>query len=174
MSDAPDGPVVLERDPIPYLGVRRTVAANDLGDLADEIPGLLRALSAAGVPPTGPPFFRYEVLDGSGRLTVTAGVPVPAETSVDGVAVDGAAAGALPGGDWAVLRHTGHPDSLAGAAARLLAWADARGLAFDVTTGADGERWAGRVEFYETDPDAEPDPARWTTQLAFLLAPGQL
>ncbi|CAN3127140.1 hypothetical protein ACNUDN_00902 [Mycobacterium sp. smrl_JER01] len=34
----------------------------------------------------------------------------------------------------------------------------------------DCEVWAGRVEIYETDPSAEPDPANRVTTLAFKLA----
>jgi hypothetical protein len=32
----------------------------------------------------------------------------------------------------------------------------------------DEERWAARLEIYETDPD--PDLSKWTTQLLFRLS----
>ena len=43
-------------------------------------------------------------------------------------------------------------------------------LTWDVTQATDGERWAARLEIYETDPAEEPDMTKWTTQLAFRLA----
>jgi len=33
-----------------------------------------------------------------------------------------------------------------------------------------GERWAARLEIYETDPAEEPDVSKWTTLLAFRLS----
>jgi hypothetical protein len=42
------------------------------------------------------------------------------------------------------------------------------------TPGAGKEEvWGGRVEFYITDPGEEPDPAKWETELAFLVADGE-
>lgn len=163
-------PQVIERQSIPFVGIRSTVAMPDLARVAEHLPGLVAAVTGRGVQPTGPPFFRYETIDMAGSLTVTVGIPVPAGTP----APEGAFADELPAGDYAVLRHTGHPDELRGATAFLLAWAEQRSLRWDVADGAEGERWAGRIEFYETDPTAQPDPMRWTTQLAFKLADGQL
>jgi effector-binding domain-containing protein len=79
-------------------------------------------------------------------------------------------AGVLPAGRYATLRHTGHPDALLGVTAALLEWAGKEGLAWDVTSTPDGDRWAARLEIYETDPAVEPDMTKWTTQLAFRLA----
>jgi hypothetical protein len=30
--------------------------------------------------------------------------------------------------------------------------------------------WDARIEFYITDPAVEPDPKKWKTELAFLVA----
>ena len=64
----------------------------------------------------------------------------------------------------------GHPDGLLGATASLLEWASQEDLTWDMTSTPDGERWAARLEIYETDPAVEPDMAKWTTQLAFRLS----
>ena len=32
------------------------------------------------------------------------------------------------------------------------------------------QAWAGRFEHYLTDPAAEPDAARWQTDVAYLIA----
>ena len=36
-----------------------------------------------------------------------------------------------------------------------------------------GDAFGSRVEFFITDPDDEPDPKKWETQVAIRLADGQ-
>lgn len=36
----------------------------------------------------------------------------------------------------------------------------------------DGEKWGARLELYETDPDAEPNPENWRTVVTYRLADG--
>ncbi len=57
-----------------------------------------------------------------------------------------------------------------GATASLLKWAEEQDLTWDVRQAPDGDRWAARLEIYETDPAEEPDMTKWETQLAFRLA----
>jgi hypothetical protein len=59
---------------------------------------------------------------------------------------------------------------VAAAATKALLDAAEQDLAWDVTPGEDGDRWACRLESYLTDPDQEPDMSKWVTQLAFKLA----
>ena len=79
-------------------------------------------------------------------------------------------AGVLPAGRYATAIHVGHPDSLVGAVAGLLEWADGQGLHWDMTDTPDGERWGSRLEIYLTDPAEQPDMSKWETQLLFRLA----
>jgi effector-binding domain-containing protein len=79
-------------------------------------------------------------------------------------------AATLPAGSYATVTYTGHPDGLVDATASLLKWAEDEHLTFDTTQSPDGDRWAARLEIYETDPREEPDMAKWVTQLAFRLA----
>lgn len=79
-------------------------------------------------------------------------------------------AGTLPAGRFAVMTHTGAPDTLMAAAGELLNWALERGLAFDVSQTDVGERWGCRLEIYLTDPAEQPDASKWQTELAFRLA----
>lgn len=65
------------------------------------------------------------------------------------------------------MTHTGHPSELEDATARLLAWAEKN----DVHWKMEGERWAGRVKCYFSDPAIEPDMSKWVTELAFLTSP---
>ncbi|MFD2797703.1 hypothetical protein ACFS27_29385 [Promicromonospora vindobonensis] len=66
--------------------------------------------------------------------------------------------------------HNGHPDELIDLTDVLLRWAAAEGLTFDRHDTDAGDAWAGRFEFFLTDPDEQPDMAQWDTELAFRLA----
>jgi hypothetical protein len=47
-------------------------------------------------------------------------------------------------------------------------WAPQQGLAWDVTSPPDGERWGCRLEIYHDEPGQ--DMSEWETELAFKLA----
>jgi effector-binding domain-containing protein len=79
-------------------------------------------------------------------------------------------AGTLPAGRFAIMTHTGSPDTLVAATAKLLDWAEARGLAWDISQTDAGEHWGCRLELYLTNPAEQPDASKWQTQLAFRLA----
>jgi hypothetical protein len=51
----------------------------------------------------------------------------------------------------------------------LLAWAEANGIVWDREQTRAGEAWGSRTVLYLTDPEAEPDPSRWETLLAFRV-----
>jgi effector-binding domain-containing protein len=79
--------------------------------------------------------------------------------------------GVLPGGRYVVLRHIGPYDGRDGlipANAALQQWAQDHGLEFDMKDTPEGSAWASRFEQYLTDPSAEPDPASWETDVAYL------
>ena len=68
----------------------------------------------------------------------------------------------LPAGQYLTALHEGGPDGLAAVTDELLAHA----VRFD----CEGDRWGARLETYFTDPAVEPDPAKWTTEVAIRLA----
>ena len=78
--------------------------------------------------------------------------------------------GTLPAGRYASTTHVGHPDGLYDATVGLLTWAGNEGLPFDKHPSADGEVWANRVEWYQTNPMKQPDMDQWVTRLTFKLA----
>ena len=158
-------PTIVARAEQPYVAVRGAVTMDTIGAIADRIPELFGWLAAHGIPPAGPPFLRYRVIDMDRRLDVEAGVPVAAAHGDDRVHVD-----VLPAGRYATVRHVGHFGKLVEATGALLAWAAGQGLAWDMTHTPDGEAWGCRLEIYVTNPVEQPDPARWETQLAFRLA----
>ena len=108
------------------------------------------AVMGQGVQITGPPFAFYPATPGA-VVQVEAGVPV--DRAVD--AVGEVVPGKLPGGRAIHTMHVGPYDTLADTYGELLAWAADEGL-----TLAEG-MW----EVYLSDPDAEPDPATWRTDV---------
>jgi effector-binding domain-containing protein len=168
-------PQVVELVAQPYAAIRARVTMQEIGTVLPELhprvftwlagreigPGWL---AGADVPPIGLPFWKYNVIDMERGMEVEVAAPVT--TSVNGG--DQVLAGVIPAGRYATLRYTGHPAGLAGATASLLEWAGRQNLAFDVKPAEGGDRWAARLEIYETDPD--PDMSKWTTQLLFRLA----
>jgi effector-binding domain-containing protein len=121
-------------------------------------------MQSQGIAPAGAPFFRYRMIDMEARLDIEVGWPTAH-------AVEGRSpiiSGALPTGRYAVYVHTGHPTELYDVTAALLDWAKANDIQWQ--TSADGKEWAGRLEFYLTDPAQEPDMRKWQTELAFLTA----
>jgi len=158
---------IVERDRQPYAAIPVTVSMDQLGSvvppLNDEVFGWL---SQRGVVPAGPPFWKYDVINMPGSLTLQVGVTIAAPASGD----DRVSVAELPSGRYLETTHHGHPDTLMQATADLLAHAEAQGLSFDSHDSPDGQRWAARLELYVTDPVEEPDLDRWETTLSFKLA----
>jgi hypothetical protein len=68
-----------------------------------------------------------------------------------------------------VLRHTGPYDGLAASNAALQRWAGEHAITFGTLDTAEGLAWRGRAEHFLTDPSQEPDPAKWETDVAYLI-----
>jgi effector-binding domain-containing protein len=159
-------PRIEERAAQPYAGIRRRVPMDGIGGAVDEaLPELFGWLAARGAPPAGPPFIRYHVIDMEGELDIE--LAVPAEVTADDGRIR---ADVLPAGRYVVLRHTGPYDGLIDSNAALLRWADEQGIALDTWDTPDGSAWRARAEHYLTNPAEEPDPAKWETDVAFLIA----
>jgi len=162
-----DQPRIETRAQQPYAGIRVAVTMAGFPAAADStFPALFGWLGASGVAPAGPPFIRYHLIDMAAELQVEFGAPVAAPIDGDGRVQPGI----VPAGDYLVLRHTGPYDQLMGANAALQEYAGRRGIRFAVSDAPAGQAWAGRFEHYLTDPAAEPDAARWQTDVAYLIA----
>lgn len=157
---------VVERPEQPFVGLTRTVTMSTISEVADELPRLLAWVGERGCRQVGPPFLRYLVIDMAGDMVIQAGVPLDEPAAVDG----DLEADVLPAGSYVTTTHTGPYEGLYDATGGLLRWAGERRLAFDKTPSGRGEAWTSRVEWYETDPAAQPDPSTWVTRLAFKLA----
>ncbi|WP_199429491.1 GyrI-like domain-containing protein [Qaidamihabitans albus] len=160
-------PTIEHRAPLRYVGVRHHVSGRAFGELNARVPELFAFLAGQGTGPEGPPFYRFEVV-GDGRHVVQAGVPVAADVPTESDLF----LGTLPEGRYATVLHRGHPDALFDVNAALLEWAGRKGLRLDRTTAADGEHWGCRLEVFRTDPQVQPDPAQWETEVAIRLSGG--
>jgi len=163
MSAAPE---IVTRAEQPYVAIRGHVSMAEVGAFAVRIPEVYAWLAARSLPPAGPPFLKFNVIDMVRQLEIDNGVPVAAPADADGEVISGV----LPAGRYATLMHVGHPSELAGATRALLDWAAGQNLTWDMSPSADGDRWGSRLEIYLTDPREEPDMSKWVTQLAFRLA----
>jgi DNA gyrase inhibitor GyrI len=76
--------------------------------------------------------------------------------------------GVLPAGRYVTLRHTGPYDGLIASNAALQQWAQQQEITFDSWDTPAGSVWRGRAEHYLTNPAAEPDPAKWEVDVAYL------
>lgn len=159
-------PAIIERTAQPYVAFRESATMQTMDAPARRFPELFGWLEDRGIPPTGAPFYKYDVIDMARELIVEVGVPVASMPDVP----DGMIAGVLPAGRYVSVTHVGHPDRLVDVVRAMLAWADERGLTWDKTDTPHGEEWGCRLEIYETNPQEEPDMNKWETVLAFRLA----
>ncbi len=158
-------PRITERPEIPYVSIAADVTMDELSSVLPPLSGEVFAwLASHGVAPAGAPFWKYDVIDMQRGLRMEVGVPV-----ADAVEGDGRVrAGILPAGRYAIVTHVGHPATLMEATARLLAWGEEHSVTWDASPTPDGDRWASRLESYQSEPDVPMDD--WVTELAFKLA----
>jgi effector-binding domain-containing protein len=160
-------PKLEDRGEQPYVAIPARATMETIGPtLAPLVPEVFGWLEQQGVDPAGPPFFRYLVIDMDGELELEVGVPVATPVAGD----DRLRAGSFPAGRYATAVHVGPYEGLADATGSLLAWADENGVAWDVQETGKREVWGARAEFYITNPEEEPNPERWETELAFRIA----
>lgn len=134
----------------PTAVVRTELPAADLPSwLAAAYHTVLEYLQHRGAHPTGPPFARFASIGDT--VAAEAGFPVPEEIDGDGYVVPST----LPGGPAAVTTHLGRYEDLERAYRAVHDWVAATGYE------PAGAQW----EVYYTDPNAEPNPARWRTDV---------
>ena len=128
-------------------------------------------LDARGVQGFGPAIIRYHTTDMEKLLEIDVAFITPTLLQGD----DKITTGTLPAGDYAVLDHYG---SYKGkgvylANVKIIEWAKANQIRWDVEQRGGEEWWAGRVEWYWNDPAKDPDPQNYRTELTFKVQPGQ-
>ncbi len=158
-------PRIEDRSERPYVGTRTVMP---MSDFERKIPAMTQEVMAdcetSGLPPAGPVFLRYHVIDMPDRMDVELGVPIPSLHPADGPVVTGT----LPGGRYAVLVYTGVANGVA-ANRPLLDWVKATGERVDSAPVPTGEAFASRLETFLTDEKAESDRDRWEIEVAMKL-----
>lgn len=154
-----------ERQEQPYAAIPIRATLSEWGSVNALVLEVHGWLAERAIPPAGPLFYRYRLIGDrtERRFDLEVGFPVAEPVEGDGRVV----AGSRPAGSYAVRVHHGHPDSIAGTHLALVEWTRERGR----PPVRDGEAWVGMFEYYRTDPEVEPDPRRWETELAYLVSP---
>ena len=159
-----DQPRIVARAAQRYVAVTEQVTLDQFPGAIDrgfaEVFGWLAAHD--DVAPAGAPLIRYVEVDMATSLLVELAVPVEGEPPPD----ERVRASVLPAGDYATLLFHGDYDGLVAANAAVQQWGEQHGVrwAMDGPTA-----WRARIEQYLTDPRVEPDPARWETEIAYLI-----
>lgn len=139
----------------PYVAVRTTVRMADIGQsmglLFEQLFGWLETNR---VTPMGPPWARYLGV-GPEEVEFEAGVPVAAPVEGSGPVI----AGIRPATMVAKTLYVGPYDGMEAAYTAVMEWLGENGK---LVTGA---MW----EVYESDPEHEPDPAKWRTWVYFPI-----
>ncbi|MDX2970852.1 GyrI-like domain-containing protein [Kribbella solani] len=157
----PSTPEIVRIEARPYVALRGKVTMDGIGAFAARLGEVVAWLAAREIAPNGAPFIKYDVVDMDAELVLETGFPVDDVHAGEGEIVTGV----IPAGQYATLRHHGHPDGLLAANHDLQVWAAEQGLQWD----ADGDRWAARLEIYYSDPFEVPDLNEWETDLQFKL-----
>ena len=151
---------LLERAPQPTAVVRSTIAVSDILEfLGGAYAAVMRVLAIQGITPVAEPFAYYRGAPTS-TVDIEAGFPIAVPCAPDGEVVPGE----LPGGTIATGMHIGPYDTMVDTYERLTSWITAQHL-------VPGEAmW----ETYMTDPQQEPDPTKWRTQIFWSVSPAQV
>lgn len=159
-------PKVEQRAEQPYMAIRTQATMQSLDTVIPQgIEEVFAWLGKQGVAPAGAPFIRYLVIDMEAQLEIEVGVPVANTLAGDGRIL----AGVLPAGRYASLIYTGIDNGIQANWA-LLKWGAEQGLVWDTWAAQKGDGWGARFESFLTNPDEEPDRAKWETEVAIRLA----
>ena len=140
-----------EHPPQTTAAVRERVPVNELPEFFGRaLHQAMAAVHEQGRQPQGPPFSLYHGMP-TDTVDVEAGFPVDGPIT----AVDGVTPGSLPGGRVVEATHLGPYDELPQTYEEIIAYMKEQGL----TPSSD--MW----EVYLSDPEQEPDPATWRTQI---------
>jgi effector-binding domain-containing protein len=150
------------------VGIRTQVPHEQLPIVIPQfIDEVMAWLGTQGVEPDGAPFIRYYVIDMDAELDIEVGWPVATALEGNGHIQ----AGVLPAGCYAALVYRGVENGIKGNGT-LIEWAEGNGVKWDRWDDEKGDAFRARVEFFLTDPDEEPDPSKWETEVAILVLDG--
>jgi effector-binding domain-containing protein len=156
-------PHILKRQEQAYVALTEHVGLDELPDVVGSSFATLSAwLTDVGLSPRGAPFVRYIEVDMEHGLLIEMGMPIEGMPPPD----DRVHLSWLPAGEYVVLLHRGPFEGLVSANAAVLDWGARHGVRWAMDSST---KWRARIEQYITDPGAEPDPARWETEISYLV-----
>ena len=146
---------IRELEARPMLSIRRQVAMADMSSVFAEIfPAVAAYIGEQGGQPAGMPLAIYHNMNMETQaVDVEGGMPVVAPLAGSGEIK----AGEVPHGRMAVAAHFGPYDTIPETHQALSQWMADNGYQ------PAGPAW----EVYITDPGAEPDPAKWQTDIYY-------
>jgi effector-binding domain-containing protein len=149
-----------------YIAIRAEVKMSDIPVvLPPLIPEVFQWMEKNNVIQTGPCFFRYLSYDSDDQLLVDVGVPTAAQAKGDGRIITGS----FPAANYVTVRYTGDYKELYHVHMGLESWMKEKNIK-EGSQQIDGKEYGARTEFYITDPQEVPDPAKWETDVSILLA----
>lgn len=155
-------PRLVARDVQLYLAIPTQVMLSEWGQASVLTEEVLHWHQTHDVPDTPSPFFRYRVLgDMDNPFHLEVGWTVPEPPAGD--------ERVNPGGRYVSTVHHGHPDRPAEAIARMDAWLDEHGMAWDINHEAEIDFWAAWFAVYLTNPAEQPDMEQWTIELLWKV-----
>jgi effector-binding domain-containing protein len=132
-----------------YISIKSELKREDIpSKLPPLIPELFEWLKRKKIEYAGAPFFNYLKMNGE-QLEVEVGIPTNSSVNGD----SRVRPGSFPAGKYAVAKYAGHYNKLFEVNAAIEKWKDNNNLNFIPP----------KVEFYPTDPVAEPNPEKWQT-----------
>ena len=142
---------LLERAPQPTAVVRATIPVSEIpAFLGHAYAAVMQVLASQHIAPKDAPF-AYYLKAPTATVELEAGFPIAAQCAPAGEVLPGE----LPGGTIATTTHVGSYETLVDTYNVLMAWISKQGLV----------RGEAMWEIYLTDPQQEPDPANWRTQI---------
>jgi effector-binding domain-containing protein len=167
-QNVPVQPQIMNRSTVEYAGVRERLRRDRLADVVPRSIGeVAEFLQRHQIAPTGAPLVRYLVVDYNTNIVeIEVGLPVARFAPPH----DRVRLGDIPAGRYATVTHRGSYDTLVDTTAALLEWGKLRNAIWQMTEQENVTQWGARVERYDVGPPAEPDPIRWRTEIAILLA----
>ena len=141
-------------DTVHYAAVRTETS---MQNIAEELPVLWPKVYGwiveQGMTPAGMPFIHYHNMMQE-TLDVSVGIPIP--HAVDGS--DGIEVGEFAAGEYLSTILTGTFDNLPSTHSKVHEWAGENGVNLGLPR-----------ENYLTDPDNEPDPNKWQTEVLYQI-----
>ncbi len=133
------------------LAIQRIFAPADIAHVLGEIlPTVYQFVMESGIDIAGAPVCRYKEWTKE-QATVEAGLPITGNARPEGEII----LSSIPAGRYASVIHRGSYDTVDHAHQAIEKWLQRQGLTAD----------ADVFEIYLTDPDEQPDPAEWQTQV---------